>query len=384
MDCIGRFLNAVTIKFISNNTGMKFIFFASLFLLNSFCLTAQTTENWYKVYSGKVGNLSAILHLNKAGKNYGGYIWFDQNQWPMSIYSAEQVAKTDSINISSGSGPVSLNLTGVFGNESFNGISLLQKEGNVSTKATFRLQVSSEKMLIPFDYFFVHGSAKLLPEIKNASDCDYLSATIWPTGNTIIDEALKKQIQQMLNIPPAVIDIVKWMAIEKNKFLNSWKKENSKLSPKEASEMGLSLSVQEENRVMIMYENERYITLAHYSFSFTGGAHGNYGTTLSTLNKQSAKKLQLSDVVNAAGIKVLPELLEQVARLQYGIKNNKPLDQNYFLVKKIIPTENFYVTATGIGFLYAPYEIKSFADGEVNLLVPFLALNTYLQTGFQH
>jgi Protein of unknown function (DUF3298) len=49
-----------------------------------------------------------------------------------------------------------------------------------------------------------------------------------------------------------------------------------------------------------------------------------------------------------------------------------------------MPAENFYVTTAGIGFLYAPYEIKSFADGEVNLLVPFSALNAYLQPGFKH
>ena len=371
-------------KIYLNNTGMKIIFLSSLFLLYTFSVMAQTTESWYKVYSGKVGNLSATLHLHKADKNYGGYIWFDQNQWPISIYSGEQVAKTDSINVSSGSGPISLNLTGVFGNESFNGTSLLQKEGSGSKKAGFQLQVNSEKNFTPFEYFFAHGTAKLLPEIKNESDCDYLSAIVWPKGNTTIDEVLKKQIRQMLNIPVTVTEPGKWLANEKNKFVNSWKKENSKLSPKEASEMGLSLSVQEENRVMVMYENEQYITLAHYSFAFTGGAHGNYGTTLSTLNKQSGKKLHLSDVVNAAGIKVLPALLEQVARLQNGVKNNKPLDQNYFLVKKIMPTENFYITTAGIGFLYAPYEIKSFADGEINLLVPFSPLNTYLQPGFKH
>ena len=49
-----------------------------------------------------------------------------------------------------------------------------------------------------------------------------------------------------------------------------------------------------------------------------------------------------------------------------------------------MPTENFYITTSGIGFLYAPYELKSFAEGEVNLLVPFSALNTYLQPGFKH
>jgi Deacetylase PdaC len=122
----------------------------------------------------------------------------------------------------------------------------------------------------------------------------------------------------MLNIPAAVTEPGKWLANEKNKFVISWKKENSRLSPKEASEMGLSLSVQQENRVMIMYENERYITLAYYNYTFSGGAHGNYGTALSTLDKRGGRKLQLSDVVSAAGIKALPAVLEQVARLQYG------------------------------------------------------------------
>lgn len=363
---------------------MKIIFLSSLFLLITFCLTAQPTEGWCKVYSGKVGNLSATLHLHKAGKNYGGYIWFDQNQWPMSIYSAEEAVKTDSTNISAGSGPVSLSLTGVFANESFNGISLLQKENSGSKKAVFQLQVDIGKNFTSFDYLYAHSTARLLPEIKNESDCDYLSATVWSKGNTTIAEALKKQIRQMLNIPSTVTEPGKWLADEKKKFVSSWKRENSRLSPKEASDMGLSLSVQEENRVMIMYENERYITLAHYSYAFSGGAHGNYGTALSTLDKQSGKKLQLSDVVNAAGIKALPAVLEQVARLQYGVKNNNSLDQNYFLVKKIMPAENFYVTTAGIGFLYAPYEIKSFAEGEVNLLVPFSAVRTYLQPGFKH
>lgn len=39
--------------------------------------------------------------------------------------------------------------------------------------------------------------------------------------------------------------------------MNGWKKQYSKLSPKEASEMGTSLSVQQEDRVLVMYENEK-------------------------------------------------------------------------------------------------------------------------------
>jgi Protein of unknown function (DUF3298)/Deacetylase PdaC len=362
---------------------MKSFFSVLFFLLNLFCVKSQTTETWYRVYTGKVGNLSATLHLLKAEKTYSGYMWFSQNQWPMPIFSAEQVAVTDSVNISATSGPISLNLTGLLNNESFNGTSLLEKEGGGSKKAPFEL-LNTDKSFTPFLYFSAHDSAKLLPQIKNESTCDYVSATVWPGGNSAPDAALKKQISKMLAMPATVTDPGKWIADGVKKSASTWKKENSKLSPKDASEMGLSLSAQEENRIMVMYENESYITLANYSYAYTGGAHGNYGTSLISINKQSGKQMQMTDILNAAGIKMLPTYLDKVARLQYGVKNNLPLDQNNFLVKSIEPSKNFYVTTSGIGVLYAPYEIKSFADGDVNLLIPFSALKAYLQQGFQH
>lgn len=354
------------------------------FLLNIFYSYSQATETWYKVYTGKVGNLSATLHLHKAEKNYSGYIWFDQNQWPMPIYSGEQVAMTDSINISAASGPITLNLTGIFNNESFNGVSVLAKEGSLSKKASFQLQVNTNKAFTPFEYFSAQDSAKLLPQIKNESTCDYISSTVWPKGIATIDAALKKQIRKILKLPATVTEPGKWLTSSVKKSATLWKKENSKLSPQEASDMGLSLSVQEETNIMVMYENEYYITLANYDYSYSGGAHGNYATSLFAINKQTAKQMQLSDILTAQGIKMLPVYLDKVARVQYGIKNNLPLDQNDFLVKRIGASKNFYITTSGIGFLYATYELKSFAEGDVNLLIPFTALKSYLQPGILH
>ena len=132
-----------------------------------------------------------------------------------------------------------------------------------------------------------------------------------------------------------------------------------------------------------MHENEKLISLAYYSFlEASGAAHGNFSTTVATFNKQTGKQLQLTDVLNTQGINLLPGILEQVARIMYNAKNSNPLDQNGFLVKKFMPSKNMYVTGSGIGFIYAPYEIKSFADGEINLLVPFAVLKPYLLPGF--
>lgn len=349
--------------------------------LSILSLSAQSNDGWYKVFTGKIGNYTATLHLYKTAKSYNGYLWFTQNQWPMPLYYNEPQKKTDSLELSANSGPMAIVLSGIFLDNKFTGVSELSKDGNTPKKAGFNLQLSTETTFTPFGYFYTEGAARLPPALKNESECSFKSSTIWPENSVPNSLVFKNEIRQLLGIKTPVADITKSLNDEKNKMLMAWKKDNGKLTSKDAAEMGLSLSVEQEDRDLVMYEDEKNITLAHYSFSYAGGAHGNFVTKLSSFNKTTGKKFKLSDVITPAGIAYLPRILEQVARLQYSIKNSTPLDQNGFLVNKIPATENFYVTESGIGFLYAPYEIKSFADGEVNLMVPFAAIKTYLQPG---
>jgi hypothetical protein len=359
------------------------IFITAVFLFINSCLgIAQTTPGWYKTFTGKIGNLNAVIHLIKSSKDYYGYVWFDQNQWPMPLYSGEPVSKSDSISISASSGPLTITLTGVLLGNNFSGKSILQKENSGSKSAGFQLQATADKTFTTFIFLYSMGSGKLLPKIKNESTCDYYSGVVWPEENNLLDASLKKEIREMLGMKTAS-DPKIWLENEKNKFIGTWLKENSKLSPKDASEMGLSLSVEEQSRIMVMYENEHIITLANYGYSFSGGAHGNYATSTINLEKQTGKKLLLSDVLNAEGVKALPMFLDRVARLQYGITNNKSLKENNFFVEKIEPSKEFYVTSASIGFIYPPYAIKSFAEGEINLSVPFTALKAYLQPAFK-
>ena len=364
--------------------GMKFMICCLICIYTSLGLASQSADSWYKVYTGKVGNSFATIHLHKAGNNYSGYIWFEQNQMPMQVYDGYPMPKTDSFMISSGSNNISFLMTGVFTSTGFKGVSYLEKEGNPTRKANFQLQVNDEKKFSPFTYFYAAGKDSLPPAYKNYSQIDYFSSSVWPTETKTPSASLKNFIRQQLKIKNAAVETGKWITDEKNNLLKAWKSSNTKLSPKETAEMGLSLSHHQEEKILVMHEDEKLITLAHYGFLEAGGAiHGEFGTTVATFNKLSGKQLQLTDVLNADGIKLMPIILEQVARIIYGIKNNKPLDENGFLVKKIELTKNIYVTGSGIGFLYAPYEIKPFSDGEVNLLVPFTALKSYLLPAFQ-
>ncbi len=355
-----------------------------VFSLTLFIAMCQSNDNWYKVYSGNIDTFSATFHVIKSNDIYSGYIWFKQNQWPMPIYNSQKLNDSDSLTISSASGPLSVTLTGVFNNDSFNGTSLLENTDTDPKKSSFHVSINNNKKFTPFEYFTASDSAKLLPLIKNESVFNDKIGTIWPLTNTGFDMVLKNKIKQLLQIPSTVNDPEKWFKIEIKKTADRWKKQNNQMTAKEAAEMGPSLSEDEETSVQVMYENEYYITLAEFNYSFTGGAHGNYGTTLVTINKKNGRAMKLSDVLNLQGIRRISAYLDKAARLQYDIKNNKPLDQNDFFVKKIIASKNMYITDTGIGFLYGPYELRSFADGEVNLLVPFAELTPYLQPSFKY
>ena len=343
--------------------------------------SAQSRDGWYKVFTGKVGDFTATLHLHKTAKNYSGYMWLQPNLLPLKIYYDEPLKKTDSLVLGAGGGSVSIVLSGILEGDGFGGTSEIKIGRTTPKKDAFQFHVNTGTSFTPFNYYYTEGFAKLPSQFENQSDCLYIASSLWPTGTSNAELTYKKDILQMLGIKTPVDEIGKWMIDEKNRTISTWKKTNTALSPKETSQMGLSLSLHQEIRILVMYENEKYLTLANYNSGYMGGAHETYATTISTFNKQISKKLALTDILNPAGIQALPKLLDQAAREQFAVKNIKPLNQNGFLVSRILPNQNFYLTETGIGFVYAPRTIKSFADGEISLLVPFTALKPYSKPG---
>ncbi len=362
---------------------MKKCFLIALLIFSYSMGNAQSDTVWYKVFTGKLGNMDATLHLCRNSNSFSGYIWFTQLQWPMPVYGATHLEHTDSIQISAGNTPMTLTITGKLSNKEFAGHGELQKDNLPMKGAHFLLKENTGKGLSSFQYYYVAGNGKLPPKLKNESECSFSSATVWPIENNSFTATLKKHLSLLLQSKVPVNNPVAVMNSQKNKFISAWQKENSILTPKDAADLGFSLSASQDQNIMVMYENEKNITLASYVSEYSGGAHNNYATELINFDKLSGKKLSLKDVFTPQGIRSLPLLLDQVARLQFGIKNRKPLDENDFFVKQINATENFYITSAGIGFLYPPYALKSFAEGEINLLVPKAALNKYLLPAYR-
>jgi hypothetical protein len=128
----------------------------------------------------------------------------------------------------------------------------------------------------------------------------------------------------------------------------------------------------------VLYNEAGLLSMGFTQYSFTGGAHGNYATTVVSYDPARKKAIELKDVLKPGYEKALQTALNQAARKRSGLSPDAGLDSTYF-VEDIPVTENFYLTHKGMVFSYPPYEIASYADGQVVLFVPFSSLKTWLQ-----
>ena len=89
----------------------------------------------------------------------------------------------------------------------------------------------------------------------------------------------------------------------------------------------------------------------------------------------------LIDLFDEKGLKALNQLLEKHYRSKYGVSPTETLEEGGLFENSISANENFYITGKGIGFVYHPYEIASYAMGEIELFIPLKEFLPYLKSG---
>ncbi|MCB0642430.1 MAG: DUF3298 domain-containing protein [Phaeodactylibacter sp.] len=133
----------------------------------------------------------------------------------------------------------------------------------------------------------------------------------------------------------------------------------------------------------VLCNTDRLFSVSNYIFLFTGGAHGRYSTTYVNIDLSTGRLLDLEDILKGEFIGELTTVGEFYFRQAYKIAKDADInstgfwfeDDNFYL------PENYGFTMDGIEFLYKPYEIASFADGEPRFTIPYTALDAYLKHG---
>jgi len=138
----------------------------------------------------------------------------------------------------------------------------------------------------------------------------------------------------------------------------------------------------EDHTASVLMHGDGWLVLELMDASYTGGAHGNYAHSYLNADLQRQQVWRLTDVVADTG--ALVPFLDAAARYRFRIAPDEPLGDRLFVENNTISvTDVFFITPTGLGFVYNPYEIASYADGSVTLFLPYKRIVPFLTPSFR-
>jgi hypothetical protein len=355
---------------------------------------------WYRIYRGTLGTDSITLHLQtwpaglesrRTASFAGSYSGADGRPYELGTdYNTE--AKPDSIVLrdrdltfadDNGSGPVwRLHLT-----------------GNALTGTRGSQQVQLQEVTLPGSITFASryftDSVAAYPN-KSASPHGRTSLhVLLPTsGSETTRRALTGSILRnlrgdTLDSATAPAPIQQFWQQRLEAFQKDYRTSVAELAPNLPTEPDTSsnapsydyvLRFEDQSATHVFWNQDNLLSLGFFSYSYSGGAHGNYGTQAATFDVRTGRALRLQDILRRDAQAQLGVLLEQAVRRTLKQPASVPLDQ-FLFVKKMPITHNMYLTSSGAVFIYTPYEIASYAQGEIRLFVPREQLQPLLKSG---
>jgi len=143
---------------------------------------------------------------------------------------------------------------------------------------------------------------------------------------------------------------------------------------------GIGMNYEDQTATYVLYQQGNLLSLGFFHYNYSGGAHGNYGTTGASYDLRTGRRLRYDGIFRPTAKAQLSALLGQAVRPLVGLAPSDPLDKQLF-VKQMPVTHNVFLTAGGAVFTYQPYEIAAYAQGEVRVFVPMAKLRPLLREG---
>lgn len=111
------------------------------------------------------------------------------------------------------------------------------------------------------------------------------------------------------------------------------------------------------------------VTSSNYTY---GAAHGMYGTRYVNYDMLTGRVVTLADLFTSEGLEALPGIIRDAATTMESTIGSTDIET--------LPADgNFYITAAHeIVFAYQPYEVASYAQGEIQIPMAAYMLSQYL------
>jgi hypothetical protein len=216
---------------------------------------------------------------------------------------------------------------------------------------------------VPFEVFEFADSAFLVQAYRNSPQAVFKVKTLVSKSgneklNTLINTALAKVIAGE-EAPISVTNLPQTIKVASRNVLYNYKKQD--VDTADLEDMWADYSLEQHYKTEALLNTSNLVTLATNHYYYSGGAHGNYYTVLHTFATDSLQLLQFDDIF-------LPGLEAELEALL----TKKAIALDIAFQTETVPvTKNIAFTKAGLLFNYPPYEIAAYADGELEIVLPY-------------
>lgn len=363
---------------------MKKLFFALFVASMALACTPKKSDSTEKMpnskdfaylhFTGTIGTESIRMNLLQ-DLDYDGNPWFngyyhhEDVQEPIGIYSSMDSTGQGLLILTEFS--VADEPFGSFTGKLEKGVYSGDYTGADGKKSPFKLTLSFPEGTQEFAAMRLEKTEAADKSRKDSPKGHFSYEFFIPKENWLKDAFLQEMVgdslAQVYKTPQKAFET------EQQQFFSSYHEEIAGLL--EEGEDNLYMNYDEDKTMEVLFNQDNLLSIAVMDYSYAGGAHGNYGSACSSFDVAKKKKIKLEDVFKPGYEATLTKALTEAAKKKFKTKD---LNEILF-VDKVEPNGNFFLTGKGICFNYVPYEIGSYAAGELKIFVPFGELKSVMR-----
>ncbi|MBF9220454.1 DUF3298 and DUF4163 domain-containing protein [Hymenobacter ruricola] len=216
-----------------------------------------------------------------------------------------------------------------------------------------------------------------------------------PVGNSRVGQAVAANLRRLLrgdSLPNRPVpDLARLWQQQRADFSKYYQEDAAELAKDMApdstataadstEDYSPSLRYQSQSSASVICEQGDLLSLRILDYSYSGGAHGSFGSTVRSFDLRTGRVLAFNDIFRPEARTRLLPLLEKGVRRTLGIGDNERLDSQ-LMDNEIRLTTNVCLTPGGVLFMYGPYEIAAYALGEIPVYIPLAELRPLLREG---
>lgn len=133
--------------------------------------------------------------------------------------------------------------------------------------------------------------------------------------------------------------------------------------------------------VKVLVDRKDYISVLCMKDYFSGGFHDLYDHVYLNYDNQNHQLITLQSQLKPGKLAQLRSIAERIFRKSEGLSPTQSLDGYFFENDQFDLPSNFTITDEGLMFFYDYHEIKPFAAGTTQLVIPFADLKGVVLPG---